>query len=176
MIGGIMGLVLTFRARAPWFVRAFYAMFALGLLFTAGEEIAWGQQLFGFGTPQSWTRLNVQGETTLHNIKGLQGRSELFRLAFAYGGFIGLYMARAAPRRFRRIAPPAELFTWFLIVAMYETVNLFNDVVRIQPSFDHYINQMSEVMELLIAGCGVLYVWQKWAQEGIIIRRPSAPG
>ena len=52
----------------------FYALFSLGLLFTGFEEIAWGQQLWGFATPEALTGLNMQGETTLHNIKGLHGK------------------------------------------------------------------------------------------------------
>lgn len=39
------------------------------LFFVAfGEEISWGQRIFGWGTPDSLKSLNDQGETNLHNL------------------------------------------------------------------------------------------------------------
>ena len=45
--------------------------FLLGLLFIVllGEEISWGQRIFGFATPERWAKDNMQEETTLHNHK-----------------------------------------------------------------------------------------------------------
>ena len=45
-----------------------YAL-SLILLFGAGEEISWGQRIFGWQTPSEMKKLNVQGETTIHNIE-----------------------------------------------------------------------------------------------------------
>src|SRR5688572_3880089 len=69
LAGGVLGVRLAWRVSGPSWIRAFYAAFATGLLLTAMEEVAWGQQLFGFATPELLARINVQGETTLHNIK-----------------------------------------------------------------------------------------------------------
>jgi len=33
-----------------------------------GEEISWGQHLFGWNTPDYWREINRQGETNLHNL------------------------------------------------------------------------------------------------------------
>jgi lysylphosphatidylglycerol synthetase-like protein (DUF2156 family) len=41
---------------------------ALGLVFIAGEEIAWGQRIVGFTTPEAVLATNWQGEMTLHNM------------------------------------------------------------------------------------------------------------
>ena len=35
------------------------------------EELAWGQMMFGWDTPENFRSLNAQGETTLHNIHGI---------------------------------------------------------------------------------------------------------
>jgi len=42
----------------------------LGLFFivVAGEEISWGQRLFGFDTPESMAEGNTQGEFNFHNL------------------------------------------------------------------------------------------------------------
>jgi len=50
--------------------RNFFLYFlALFLFFGAGEEISWGQRILGFKTPKELNDVNVQGETTLHNIE-----------------------------------------------------------------------------------------------------------
>jgi hypothetical protein len=45
-----------------------YLGLALILFFGAGEEISWGQRIFGFETPDSLEDVNIQGEVTLHNL------------------------------------------------------------------------------------------------------------
>ena len=56
----------------------------LGLLLfvAAGEEISWGQRLFGVETPEYFKENNLQGETNLHNLK-ING-VEINRLVFSY--------------------------------------------------------------------------------------------
>ena len=45
----------------------FFILLALLLLFVFFEEISWGQRLFGIETPETFKRLNAQGEINLHN-------------------------------------------------------------------------------------------------------------
>lgn len=47
-----------------------YFFVALTLVFFVGfgEEISWGQRIFGWGTPESIAQKNIQGETNLHNL------------------------------------------------------------------------------------------------------------
>ena len=45
------------------------AFYALLFIFGAGEEISWGQRIFGWETTGYFAEHNVQGETTLHNLK-----------------------------------------------------------------------------------------------------------
>lgn len=37
-------------------------------LFVIGEEVSWGQRIFGFHTPEFFSQYNDQNETTLHNL------------------------------------------------------------------------------------------------------------
>ena len=61
----------------------------LGVLFFVmlGEEISWGQRLLGFSTPDTLARINVQGETNLHNSFGYLF-DHLFILAFFIWGCV----------------------------------------------------------------------------------------
>lgn len=76
---------VAFAAAAYFFVSAakrgtilncFFMLFLAFLSFLiAGEEISWGQRIFGVDTPELLRNINQQGEITLHNIGSLQGAS-----------------------------------------------------------------------------------------------------
>jgi hypothetical protein len=54
------------------FRNIFVLGYALLFLVVGGEEISWGQRIFGLQTPEALRELNVQSETNLHNIDGIQ--------------------------------------------------------------------------------------------------------
>ncbi len=63
---GFAGLIVAFVAvRSQSIV---LVVVAAALFFFAGEEISWGQRVFGFGTPETLSKLNHQQETNLHNL------------------------------------------------------------------------------------------------------------
>lgn len=159
LAGGLRGAILAWRVYRHGEAKLciwFYPVFAAGLLLTAMEEIAWGQKFLYFETPSAWKELNAQGETTLHNVHVLQGRSELFRLTFGLGGLIGIWAARYPP--LRKIAPPAILLSWFLVITAHSAVDLFNDTVPVQKDFDAAMYRLSELIEMLIGIAGFLYM------------------
>ena len=49
-----------------------YLGLAFLFFFGAGEEISWGQRIFGFETPKSLTQVNKQDELNLHNLSVLE--------------------------------------------------------------------------------------------------------
>jgi hypothetical protein len=59
------------RMRRPVYL-ALYAALSVALLFVAGEEISWGQRIFGFPVNDFFRTHNVQKEITLHNLDGIQ--------------------------------------------------------------------------------------------------------
>jgi hypothetical protein len=46
---------------------------ALLMFVCAGEEISWGQRIFGWDTPEKWSAMNAQVETNLHNLVIIEG-------------------------------------------------------------------------------------------------------
>ena len=60
----LLGLART----APGYKRYLLAFYALAFFFAAGEEISWGQRIFGWESGEFWQENNYQGETTLHNL------------------------------------------------------------------------------------------------------------
>ena len=66
----LAGLVLLVTALVERGIlqRCVYILGGTAMLFVAGEEISWGQRIFGFATPDFLMRLNEQKEFTVHNI------------------------------------------------------------------------------------------------------------
>jgi len=164
--GGALGLLLAGKARRlglPAAIPAFYLVFALGLLLVGMEEIAWGQQFLGFETPAAFSTWNSQNETTLHNLRGMHGRTELLRIAFGLGGLIGVF---SCPRRFARLAAPRILWPWFAVILVHASIDYYGDFVRFGRNIDFSIKRTSELVELLIGASGFLYVLLQWVRLG----------
>ncbi|MFN4315369.1 MAG: hypothetical protein ACK4E0_13800 [Chitinophagaceae bacterium] len=70
------------KHRSVWFlfVTAFAALF---LFFAAGEEISWGQRIFGIESSEFFKENNKQGETNLHNL--IVGGRNLNKIIFSIG-------------------------------------------------------------------------------------------
>lgn len=174
LAGGIRGIVLAWQAknhREEILVYGFYAVFSIGILFTAMEEVAWGQWFFGFETPTALKSINAQGEFTIHNIRGMHGHTEFVRLAFGLGGLLGVWLS--SRRYFRMIGAPFILLSWFLIIGIHATLDLYIEYFSIQWRLDDLINKLSEYVEMMIGMSGFLFIWlnarmlaAKW-REGV---------
>jgi hypothetical protein len=64
-------LVATFKKNK----NIFLLLLALVLFFGAGEEISWGQRIFGFATPEEINKINVQHEFNIHNMIVFDGKT-----------------------------------------------------------------------------------------------------
>jgi hypothetical protein len=159
-ISALLAIAL-FRRRQP-VGGAFYLLFALGMFFIGMEEISWGQQLFGWKTPQNWGQVNAQGETTLHNLGPLQGKNDILRFGFGLGGLVGIALASLLPLpRLRILFPHRVLLTWFLIIAGVSAAQVYVDLAPNGPLVGPLtrLGRLAEVVELLISIAAVLYLW-----------------
>jgi hypothetical protein len=125
-VGFGVGAVRARRAAAEGRVSSLkvwvLALFALGMFVAAGEEISWGQRIFGIETPESIREDNVQGELNLHNLSGVQGKMDIAFQLF-WGMFIVLAVAEwVSPRRgawVNRFLPVAPLGVAVFLAANY---------------------------------------------------------
>lgn len=160
MVSAFYGAKVTFRSfkqGETFYITAFYVIFSLGLFLTGMEEIAWGQQFWGFETPESLKNLNEQGEVTFHNIRGLHGNTEVIRLIFGIGGLIGIYLGKY--EIFRKISVPTILFTLFAVITAHAAADVFDDIVTVHKYIDAAISELAELIELFIAAAAVLYLY-----------------
>lgn len=64
LIVSVISLIIFFKTRN--FIHLFFAVLFFGGF---GEEISWGQRIFGFKTPETMEQVNVQQEFNVHNIE-----------------------------------------------------------------------------------------------------------
>ena len=165
VIGGIMSCRLAFRLKRkgePLLTWVFYLVFGLGLLWTAGETSAWGQQVLGYRTPHWMQVRNAQHQMTLHNMYGWQNHNHWLRTAFALGGLIGIALQKSP--RYRKIAAPAILFSWFLVIAIKCGLDFWTKSFPVGTEwhwmmFQWIVNRTSKVVKMMIGIAGLLYLW-----------------
>jgi hypothetical protein len=164
--------VALVRRRGEKLAAAFYLLFALGMFFIGMEEISWGQQIFGWETPADWGQANAQNETTLHNLGPFQGKNDILRFGFGFGGLVGIALASLLPPRFRILFPHRALLTWFLIIAGVSAVQMYVDLAPHGPLVGPLtkLGRLAEVVEMLISVAAVLYL----GLNTRLVRQPAA--
>lgn len=139
------------------YVLVFFLLFSFAMLLVGMEEIAWGQKLLGFETPEVLEQLNQQQEMTLHNLPGLHGHSDIMWATFALGGLVGIGLRRLAA--FKDIAPSVLLVPWFLTILCIAVPLVWKDYSGADNRLITLFHRMDEFNELLIAMTSCLYLW-----------------
>lgn len=95
VIGLLMGAFTAFaravqlRPYRSWLFITGCVLLGLLLFFGAGEEISWGQRIFGIESSEYFKQNNTQGETNLHNL--IVGGVRINRWVFSF--FMTAFMA-----------------------------------------------------------------------------------
>jgi hypothetical protein len=141
-----------------WFLAA-----TLGTIYICGEELSWGQHVFGWMTPEFWSGLNDQSETNLHNTSSWLDQKPRLLL------FIGTIVAGLVAPALRRWKPgwmeshlPPHLMQLFPSSALIPTslgVLLPYLADKIANSFGvHLFHRVSEVQEIYLFYFILLYL------------------
>lgn len=137
-----------------------YGLVTLGVWFLTGEEISWGQRIFGWETPEAMEEVNRQGETTVHNVRGVQEVvPAAMLLASLYGACAPVVGAVVGARWLRvpskhLLIPPLCLVPAFLLAAGYR---LFRLLVWPTPTF--VLSEYAEAMELCLYLGLAMFCW-----------------
>lgn len=78
-----VGTATHYAKRRKPLATALSILTALVLLVMIGEELSWGQRIFGWATPDSIAAINKQGETNLHNMA-----TQTFQNVLYFGGWL----------------------------------------------------------------------------------------
>jgi len=147
---------VIFGKRKQIFYCLAFLIFATGLFFLAGEEISWGQRIFDFQTPQSIGETNLQGESTLHNMKFFQTRIDyVFMLVGLWGCLSWIIVKKSLPGIFKKyelLFPHPLLFFYFFAVLRFYFLNKFVTFSYQLFTFERVgIGDWQEVIETLLA-------------------------
>lgn len=167
-ISMILALRLLFRPESGRyrFLRIWLSLAVLGLLFIAGEEASWGQHYLQWDTPETWQRINDQGETNLHNTSSWldQKPRTLLEMGIIIGGLIIPLAALRWPaiRRHRLaiILPPMVCLP---SAALAEVIRLSERILDKTAPGTQLFYRASEIQELYFYLFILLYL--------IILRR-----
>ena len=171
-----MNILASAKSDGHGWIRGWMIVIVLGSLYFAGEEISWGQHIFGWETPERWLGLNDQGETNFHNTSALLDQLPRTLLSFAalVGGVMvplfriirGRYPGRSSPSYWlwpTFVCMPAALFS--LLVSWHE--KLYRVLgVEIPPVLDV---RAGEVKESLLALFIMFYVISIWYRKRISV-------
>jgi hypothetical protein len=99
------------------------ALFSVGTFFVFGEEISWGQTLFGLDPPEFFRQHNQQGDLTFHNLRVVENgkwHHKAFLLVGLYGAFAWLATRNvSASSTWQFLVPPWFLSLYFLPAAIW---------------------------------------------------------
>jgi len=125
-----------------------FLFLALVFILIGGEEISWGQRIFGWETPKYFSIRNRQGETNIHNFIP---RLELFEwvagIIFSvilFGGWLGI--KKSHHERLFMIFPPSEMFISALIMVGSSGYN------------NELFEEIASVFILLYS----IWIWNRW--------------
>jgi hypothetical protein len=160
LVGAVVFAVLAWRSNG--LQRWWFVLLAVGFFLIAGEEVSWGQRLFGISTPEELERNNVQQELTLHNIEGVQSNVRLLGVLI----FTCLYLAlpflvprsggvRRLVERLRFPVPP-------LSCAPVALVGLaFMVIPRLDGSVVFSLDEIGELYMAAAAAVFAVAIWQR---------------
>jgi hypothetical protein len=122
----------------------------LAILFflVGGEEISWGQRIFAIATPETMREVNVQGETNIHNLKGINEIVRALSLLTLWGLFVAIPLGalfRPTATLIRRLGLPVANWGTALSIIV---ATAFMAIPRLlgEAQFD-----LDEVGELLVS-------------------------
>ena len=149
LLSAYLSLVTGLSKGSPytkWLLLAFASIFFVAFM----EELAWGQMMFGWETPENFRSLNAQGETTLHNIHGIHDLISPALLLFSSAS-AGISLTKMKPNipllRNNLLRFSKGLFPMFFLAAIICAVVVFMPGTK----FLGRVNQDIEWAEFLIS-------------------------
>lgn len=123
---GYFATISWLRGQRNW--QVYLLMFlSFGLLVVSGDEISWGQRLFGLETPEAIAEVSRQGDITLHNLNYFEW---MVGRAYLILALLGLFARPFLQKIFGKkselaaLAPTAIFIGYFIFPAFYHGYSL----------------------------------------------------
>ncbi len=149
------------RHLIPWLIA-----WCLGLTYFAGEDLNWGQYIFGWDTPEALAAINKENETNLHNIDPIfnQRPRQVVQLWVLIAGVLVAMNWWKWPRRATAKFVPDVLWPGrgtVLLAALTTLVPVFEKIVEAiwGPEILSVGIRPSEIQEVFFAWFMLLYMF-----------------
>ena len=178
LVAIFFGAMFLLSGRIPghtW-MRWWMFILILGSVYFAGEEISWGQHIFGWEASSYWQSLNDQGETNLHNTGPLfdQVPRTLLSVAALVGGVMAPLYFFLSKRRLNEkslhywlwptyVCVPAALFS--LLVSWHEKIYRIMEI-EIPFVLDVRAGEVKECFLALFIMLYVVSIWRRNLESG----------
>ena len=156
---GVFVGIKRLRAGHTW-QGLLFLTFAVGMFFIAGEEIAWGQRLFGIATPEELEEVNKQGEITVHNIGNILFYINVLFMLIGAGGMAAwlankkLRLEQYWDQANYLLIPPFFLAPAFFMAFAYKLARF-----TVVPTPGFIVTKYGEWPELCMAFALCAFVW-----------------
>lgn len=143
-------------------------LFALLLIFGAGEEISWGQRIFNISSGEFFLENNAQAETNLHNLKvgGVKLNKLIFGQILTVGLVVYFIVLPILHRRFEGIRKLIRTFGVPLPLGYHSIAFILAYALCTAPD----ISRKWEVGEMCLGFVLVAIVWHSYIGEKLRIR------
>ena len=148
-------------------------LLAIAFFFGAGEEISWGQRLFGLDTPSGLENANAQKELNVHNLDALDGWLNVDRLFQVFWLVLGVVIPIAAARSdrlrimFATRLPVFPVWVATLLIAnqlIAELATVMKGIGGIEyngtVAFEQARFEVTETMVAAILAIGAFALWK----------------
>jgi hypothetical protein len=154
ILSGVISWRLFRQNDKTWAV--LYAVLTLALFFVAGEEISWGQRIFGVVTPEWLSQKNKQHELNVHNLKlftnALQRLYDLLPIVLLVISIGSARLSRLNLVRWRADLwmPPAIFIPIWLCCASYRAMRIHHTIVAAGTRVPQVLQRLQEPMEFIL--------------------------
>ncbi|NGX42805.1 MAG: hypothetical protein K940chlam7_01093 [Chlamydiae bacterium] len=135
-----------------------FLLFSLLFFLCFGEEISWGQRIFGFASPEAIKNINAQEEFNLHNSFGYLADHLFFIAIFSYGCVMPLlsltheFWHRLFDKLGIPIASAGLAIGFFISLLFYDPIFFF--------FFHQWAFRIAEIRELLISASLLILLFE----------------
>lgn len=170
-----------------WIRRMVFLGFAIMFFLAGGEEISWGQRIFGFDAPNLVKEHNIQKEFTMHNLDFIQGENAIIPFSFGqlaamfaltFGAFIPLASRYIRPLGswLEKVFPVLPVASSVLLIGNYLIQKIIVRTIPVFPQLYHnpdlgfraaLLETREHGYELALLIATILYVFVK-------LRSPAA--
>lgn len=163
-----LAVARNLRRTGQTWLAIMYCGLGAGLLFVTGEEISWGQRIFGWDTPESLA-LNRQGESNIHNVPVIETAFRVAQVVLGAAGVVLPLLVAGLPPLARYRPTLSWLLPHFTMIPYWGILmvwRLFRMTVSPPPVYSYGLIRFNEIVELVLAMALFMFAWFQFRRSG----------